>query len=59
MQNDSTDQLIGALDLNHNGGDVVGGLRETEGKTCNLSIIMEVVSYVPIPFFFPNIQSYN
>lgn len=28
VQNDSTNQLIGALDLHHNGGDVVGGLRE-------------------------------
>lgn len=26
VQNDSTNQLIGALDLHHNGGDVVRGL---------------------------------
>ena len=27
---DSADQLVGALHLNHDGGDVVGGLRERE-----------------------------
>lgn len=28
VQNDGTNQLIGALDLHHNGGDVVGRLKE-------------------------------
>ncbi len=27
VKNNSTDQLIGALDLHHNGGDVVWGLK--------------------------------
>lgn len=28
VQNNSTNQLVGALNLNHDGGDIVGGLRK-------------------------------
>lgn len=30
VENDSTNQQIGALDLHHNGADIVGGLRNRE-----------------------------
>lgn len=32
VQNDSANQLVGALDLHHNGGDVVWGLKGRKGR---------------------------